>query len=733
MKTMLKYPINFDSEGDRVKITYSDGTVEDQGRLSGFPGKEMSDVTVTESGMLQWTDPLDNVTSVGNIAKNLKMRYVSTKSGVYSGAGELSDLLNLLIEQNLVHPSDPDLVYTLTPDLGEQSRVGWTQFTIANVATITATSHQTSSYPLHSVYSTEGTLPFSFSSSDYVKEIVFEYVEPITISAIFQDHYRLTGRESSFMEFFSSVDGETWIPFHVNKRDDIGNVVSLEKPIRAKWFKLKANKDSGLAEVPPTHFLINKLDIVSGLNINDEWYDSKTARLIEHGDKFTLEPVFDKSRNAENFKAVDPRDSAILRGLTPAGTSMDIAYDRLITMDTIVGSPEPVTYRNGAFLLPKGHYEITARLGVLTSNRHVVLDAYNCKGMVKIASSSSEYKTYSAGKFTLGNYTLSFYNPSENWISFMQNYGASLPASVEEDLVEELRIFRLTDTESNIKVLSNISETNESIFETLSIEDVNIDIRAETITDGDTANLLTGNVKGSEDLTYALNKISNEPTILTFTFPSAVNIAGFSMDQPSTYNIYIHNFDVELLVNGEWENVYSHRVFKRSQSGAHYDARWPEVEATKARISITDNSSAGSVFYIGRINFFNGTRIRKHRIPVQLIDKVVATSGTSFTTEESLVRSEGSVTENFTEASPLKVRTDRTSNVYLKYINTGSNLGEYTLTIRDELTGEILPIELVHEVIDEWLPVTTNLPPGIYSIYSSHTGVIIRSLYFEEL
>lgn len=149
MKPIVPYPVSVDATDDNLNVLLSDGSVLDKGRLSGYPGTQMSELDVDEYGTAYWVDPLGNRTDIADLYVRLNVGYSSSESGVFQGAGELSEFYSAVLARNDFTPEDKGLVHIIPAVPTQVEFRSHTDITFDYGIRVTATGINSTSYAMY--------------------------------------------------------------------------------------------------------------------------------------------------------------------------------------------------------------------------------------------------------------------------------------------------------------------------------------------------------------------------------------------------------------------------------------------------------------------------------------------------------------------------------------------------------------------------------------------------------
>lgn len=711
MKTLIPFPVHITVTDDQITLNLSDGSTQTQGRLSGYPGNEMSDVNVDDYGKLTWTDPTGNVTEVGTLFKNVNINYTSAVAGMYRGLDELPATVQRIHDANDMLPESADLIRTITDvyDTPIAHYNGWAGFEIAGVGHVLS-SHSTSGYPVRSMAlatrnPTKDNEVHVWSGGSTDRWVVWEYESVISVAGVEMGNFRREPWATDYYHISVSENGVDWKEIHRVRYTEVGGYIPFDRVYVTRFLKIAPDVYKSTIELPATNFITSKSNTKVPLDINTDWYDKETTAVVETDTHFELYALFDNTPVVETF--------------TPAKLEPDLYNE--VTLDTgypfsmgpirILRFPEggfkgdlPIGYKDGAFKLPVGYYEIDIEALVHNISSRDIMRVRIAATNEIIAESSETNETNRRLLPMATNNKLVFYNPYDQYVYFAaESTNTTTNLTVEHPVKETLHIRKIPYT--------NMTHERPGKYK---YKNILAGLDTSLVISNDTLDNLFVR-PGDFTTTLAVGGTHH----IEFELPVPITVSGHTLDMTKGG---ASSYSIDAYLNGSWVPLHEATL---KDTDLTYRTLWGEYEpvtASKWRITVVPTSTA---YMFKQLSFHNREAFLNGSVRVVMLDPTTSTASTAAINGE--VCPSTNINLRMGDGIAMKYRVDDYHNLYA----AGSNVTtDFILT--EVVTGAVYERSVTYAASEEFKLVMSDLPPGVYEITTA-MPTFIGEFYFEKV
>ena len=726
MQNVSKFPVAIDTTDDQITLTYSDGSVEQLGRLSGYPGSEMTSMDVDAYGTLSWSDPLGVKTEVGTLAKNINLGYSGANSGVFKEYGTIDSVLTELLAVNSTLPESGDLIRSFTLDNPDNQPVlyqGSRGMSLTGVGTLVASSFTSASYPIFNIAKyvrDPGTSDcFLYAGSDPLKETVWTFDQPTSFSGV-----ELLKTASNFLDklpdyfaIYCSPDGETWKRILKVYDYQIGGYIPFDKVVLTKYLKIKSFGGGTADVLPCTNFIVSKSKIKLPLTIDTDWVNPDTTKVTETEDSFILSPLFDNVPDLDNFLAVSKDPVLHMSNLIPAGTT-DYTTDsnRILKFDNVISCSLSANYRNGGFKLPAGRYRAELDIYNGDGSPKVDVSLKHSKSSVKIARAEYADSSNREENEPMGTYHLEFTISTDDYVYFsversIDDYSEELVS----DVVEYLRIFAIPDHSLTRQYLPFFKYVNH--LETLAETDV-------TLSNLDYSTFFRGSeystiIKGS-----SYGNVYSE-----VTFPTPAEIVAYTLISSYNNTKLFGDYEIQALVGDEWITAYKASQKDDLLAGIVHSVEFEQpITAKKWRIFWEPTGSTDANGSMRLLRFALHTSEQRFNSPARC--EAITTEGIYRSSAIDFVMYPVELLS--IASNPITIRVDEPCNIRLDLHYSNVSYISRTVHLTNVFTDDTVSAEHVAAENDEYPVTFSQVQPGVYTI-SAPSTFPLAAIYLEKV
>ena len=710
MQNVSRFPVAIDTTDDQITLTYSNGEVEELGRLSGYPGSEMTSINIDDFGTLSWTDPLGVKTEVGPLFKIVNYSYASNVSGILKGYGEPTESLEYMIRINSLVPESGDLMRSLTDDDPENALVlynGWLGVELVGVGTILASSYASTTYRVHHVarhrYDSVSTEDFVFASADTVKELVWEFNDIHKFSGVEFSNVA-AGQLSTVPESFdvyTSNDGANWELLTNVKDYELAQYIEFDSPVITRHFKVKALKGrkSPATRIPGINFIVKKSDALVPLDIETEWYDKTTTNMVETDSSFELSPIFDNTPNLDTFLPLDINPSLHMSTVIPKGTTnLSDLNDRMLKFDNIVSNSLDVQYRKGGFKLPMGRYKVETDVYLGDGNPDVVVQAIHGKTGQLLAQSQYTRSAARERHEPMGTFYLEFEIFTEDFIYFNVNLSnAQFKEELYNDVYEYIKLTKVPPHALERSYLPFFKYVDH--LSTIDSSELMLSNLEPQLFDRTSGYYYFS--KGNPDVGNMYSEI---------ILPTPKELVAYTLVTYFNNTVRVGPYEIQALVDGKWTTAIKVDYYNDLTKGLVHSFEFDTpLTSNRWRVVWIENGDASTRgnFYLMRLALHTSEKRFNPMVNFEVLNSKYQYASESV----DLLRYSKSYS-----SSDIELRIDEICDIRLDPDATSSLDGEYTFTLHNLLTGESLEETVTVTPDSTYVKVFSNVQPGVYRI-----------------
>lgn len=484
MKQIVPFPLDLDGTDDILTITDSESQVHDKGRLSGYPGTQMSELGVDEYGTAYWLDPLGNRTDIADLFVRMDVDYSVPTSGLYDGVGTISDFYLNVIERNDFIATDKSLVHILPAVPTAQKVNSNIDIEFDYGIRVTASGQYSSSYSmLRALDRTSSGVGdgFLWNTGAGEKWFQIEYPEPIMIVGFdyfsFRGDYTVRNGEVQV-----STDGTNWTTVHRINSSTTTERNQRIAPVTAKYIRL-LELNGGNTGIGGFNVLTSKRNATLGFNTNSDWYDKSTLKLTETDTEFELSEIYSQGPNSDNITIATMESRAVVSASLLPGQVIDHSANQFKAISLtkiehnglgISANDFVITLEPGQYIIDFTHYFKGTLYSTAASCAIGIMEMKSGKFLTE-AQEFVRTRVQTSDSGVSGRFE--FYLPEAAKIAFVErrNVASSVTDSVDGILPGkyfEAEIIKLTDTPIGDTMLSPKYITRKNLIADYAIEDI---------------------------------------------------------------------------------------------------------------------------------------------------------------------------------------------------------------------------------------------------------------------
>lgn len=743
MKPIVPYPVSADATDDNLNVLLSDGSVLDKGRLSGYPGTQMSELAVDEYGTAYWVDPLDNRTDIADLYVRLNVGYSSSESGVFQGAGELSEFYSTVLTRNDFTPEDKGLVHIIPAVPTQVQYRSATDITFDYGIRVTATSIYNTSYAMSKFLdrtisgTSDGFLWVNSAPND--SNVTIEYPEPIMVTGFiyrsFRGDYPLrNGRMEVSMDgvnytVVSSVAISTLTPQAIT-------------PVVAKYVRVVSGT-GGKIGIGQFNVLTSKLEAQLAFNVDTQWYDPETIRVVETDTTFEMSEVLNTPPNTDNFTAVTLADRAeLVARLGPdESVSLTSMVPNAIRFNEAIHNGLGAKVTGPYFTVPEGHYIFDFSL--IAGNFHygplsrVFVQLMDLDSRIPMSTPLlSMRRSFQPIDFLVeGRFEL--FVPTGTRLALMEHRNATTAVTIDSDTRCRLRITKVSDTPMGETINTSRAYTHKNLLADYEVGDLVLD--SSGLFEG--YQLIDGFNESALNQKFAL-LTGAEPTVdnpwwISFKLPEPKTPTHLTMtSRPSPRSAgdqHLHpwnNFSVFAKIDGEWVKVANRTVVKPISWATSEDIAL-ELTGPSDEYRIEFYDKAAAYIVVNTIRLHDDTALRGKRISAEIPHH---TTTSSVSSDRLLTDREPDQLITLSPTNVVTFRGDTAFNLHITYSMVNTYSGN-VVSLHRVVNGVLVH---VRDVSINWSPsiqpdiFESGLQPGLYQL-SAATTTVISNIYLEAI
>lgn len=733
------FPVSMEAPDDRLLITMSDGNVVNLGRLSGYPGTQMSELGVDDLGNIYWTDPLGEVTLIDNMFSRIKATYQGMNVGLYNGISELGSVLSDTIDRNITYPSDAELIYLIpsgAKGFPKVEVISPLEVRYPGVATLKVNSILNGNYSIDKSQSyTQATGNYDgilWAAGNSVRYLTFEFDTSVSFSG-FNFTFISNNYRPRHCEVQVSDDGVAWNTVYLLNLQSESGIYRLDRPYPCKYIRLMETGDQQYFEISAFQPFMSKKDVTLTTS-TVPFLDTTAVELIEDVDHFRIEPLFNVPPQADTFNPYITSGAAIYELRSGMLKDRKVGVDaEAINPDTVVSIGEGSSLHRKAIRLEVGHYFIDfTSMVVSTSNLVVTFGLYDTYTETNIDASLDITTAQSDRSIDMVNGRFEFYNAVPRYVQLRCIYSAN--NQIQQVDPPEVRcrmsVLRVSETPLGNVTVPGMAITHKNIFSEYDIEN-ELKVTASQAFSRPATNMFNDIRDTQGSSATAGVTTAKDPVVITWTFPEARKPIGWSINQLAGVPKYApKSFSIEVLVKGYWVAV----VEVNNKVGEYpIDGIWGTLDLDQAythwRLVVTETGHQASLT-IRTFKLHSDELIRNPRISGEVLNVY---SNNPSREDVWSGRNESVNIPTTTASHPLLFRADDRYNLWMRFGGAIYSLTLNSVSLLCLDTGETIELSATWDKEVDYVLVGTDLPPGLYRVILPNKNQYVRAIYLEEI